>query len=93
MRAHARTLAIPCLRAIKERMVTETQTRSRSEASDERLRALYRAASPTEKLAVVARINASLTAIKEAAVASQHPEWSPAERRAAVRRWWLTARD
>lgn len=74
-------------------MEPETQTRPRSEAIDDRLRALYRAASPTEKLAVVARINASLTAIKEAAVARQHPEWSPLERRAAVRRWWLTARD
>lgn len=74
-------------------MEPATQTRPPSGASDERLRALYRAASPTEKLAVVAHINASLTAIKEAAVTKQHPEWSPAERRAAVRRWWLTARD
>lgn len=74
-------------------MELETQTRPPPGGIDERLRALYRAASPTAKLAVVARINASLTAIKEAAVARQHPEWSLVQRRAVVRRWWLTARD
>lgn len=74
-------------------MEPETQSRPQAGAIDERLRTLYRAASPTEKLAVVARINASLIAIKDAAVAQQHPEWSIAQRRAAVRRWWLTARD
>ena len=74
-------------------METETRTRLQPEALNARLRALYRAASPTEKLATVARINASLTAIKEAAVARQHPDWPPAQRRAAVRRWWLSARD
>lgn len=72
----------------------ETETQSpQSEVLDERLRALYRAASPTEKLATVARINASLTAIKEAAVAQQHPDWTPEQRRRSVRRWWLSARD
>jgi hypothetical protein len=74
-------------------MELETRTRPPPDGIDERLRALYRAASPTEKLAAVARINASLTAIKEAAVARQHPEWSVMQRRAVVRRWWLTARD
>ncbi len=74
-------------------METETLTRQQPEAIDGRLRALYRAANPTEKLAVVARINASLTALKEAAVARQHPDWSQAQRRASVRRWWLEARD
>lgn len=74
-------------------MEPETQVRPPAGGIDERLRALYRAASPTEKLAVVARINASLTAIKDAALARQHPDWSPGRRRAAVRRWWLTARD
>ncbi len=74
-------------------METETQTRPPPGAIDERVLALYRAASPTEKLAAVARINSALTAIKEAAVARQHPEWSPAQRHAAVRHWWLNARD
>ncbi len=74
-------------------MELETRTRQPPDAIDERLRALYRSASPTEKLATVARINASLTAIKEAAVARQHPEWSLVQRRTAVRLWWLTARD
>jgi len=74
-------------------MDAETITRLQPEAIDERLRALYRAASPTEKLAAVARINLSLTAIKEAAVARQHPDWSPVQRRTAVRRWWLSAKD
>jgi len=69
------------------------RTHDRAEALDPRQVALYRAASPTEKLAVVARINASLTAIKESAVAQQHPEWTVEQRRACVRRWWFSARD
>jgi hypothetical protein len=72
---------------------SETQVRPLPSASDERLRTLYRTASPTEKLAAVARINAALIAIKEAAVAQQHPEWSATRRRDTVRLWWLTARD
>lgn len=63
------------------------------DTAEARLRALYRLASPTEKLAVIARLNASLTAIKEAALRQQHPEWSPRQRHAALRRWWLSARD
>ena len=66
---------------------------SRETALEPRLVALYRAATPTAKLAVVARINAALTAIKEADVAQRHPDWSAAQRRASVRRWWLSARD
>jgi hypothetical protein len=75
------------------RVESETQVRTAASASDERLRMLYRTASPTEKLAAVARINAALTALKEAALAQQHPEWSAARRRDEVRLWWLTARD
>ena len=89
----APTLAISCTQDIKGSMEGETVVRLQPEAMDERLRALYRAASPTEKLAAVARINLSLTAIKEAAVARQHPEWSPVQRRSAVRRWWLSSHD
>jgi hypothetical protein len=74
-------------------VATATVTRQQPETADDRLRALYRAASPTEKRAAVARINAALTAVKEAAVARQYPDWSPAQRRALVRRWWLAARD
>ena len=74
-------------------MENVTRMHGGSEALDPRQVALYRAASPTEKLAVVARINAALIAIKEAAVAQQHPEWSAEQRRACVRRWWFSARD
>jgi hypothetical protein len=78
---------------INGRVESETPMRPSLSASDECLRALYRTASPTEKLAAVARINAALIAMKEAAVAQQHPEWSAARRRDTVRLWWLTARD
>jgi len=60
-------------------------------AAEERLRALYRAASPTEKLAVVARLNGTLAALKEAALRAAHPAWSAEERRAALRRWWWSS--
>ena len=60
--------------------------------AEERLRGLYRAATPTEKLAVVARLNGTLAALKEAALRAAHPEWSAEERRAALRRWWWSSR-
>ncbi len=52
-------------------MELATQTLPPPDAIDERLRALYRAASPTEKPSAVARINAALTAIEAAAMAGQ----------------------
>jgi hypothetical protein len=72
---------------------TETHLRPAAEPLDPRLRDLYRSASPTQKLAAVARINATLSALKDAALAQAHPDWPAERRRAAVRRWWLTARD
>jgi hypothetical protein len=55
--------------------------------------ALYRQATPTQKLAVVARLNATAIALKEAALRSQFPDMPPETRRAITRRWWLTAHD
>lgn len=81
------------LRSHHRGVETRSLTRREPEPIDGRLRELYRAASPTEKLAAVARLNATLTAVKEAAVARQHPDWSPAQRRGWVQRWWLSARD
>ena len=60
---------------------------------DARLVALYRAASPEKKLAAVDRLNQALLGLKEAELAARRPELSPAERRAELRRWWLSARD
>ena len=54
---------------------------------------LYRRATPEAKLAVVARLNAGLIALKEADLASRSPDLSPAQRQAIVRHWWLTAQD
>lgn len=54
---------------------------------------LYRRASATEKLAAVARLNATALKLKEASLAAKFPRLSPAERHALLRRWWLTARD
>lgn len=54
---------------------------------------LYRKATPTQKLAAVARLNAAAIAMKESALRAQHPPLSPEKRRELLRRWWLTARD
>jgi hypothetical protein len=54
---------------------------------------LYRRASPTQKLAVVARLNAGLIGLKQADLRLRQPELSDQERQAIVRRWWLTAAD
>ena len=63
------------------------------EPLDPRLRDLYRAATPTQKLAVVARLNATLIGLKEAELNARCPTQPPAERRTALRGWWFTARD
>ncbi|SDR65548.1 hypothetical protein [Opitutus sp. GAS368] len=60
---------------------------------DARLVALYRAASPEKKLAAVDRLNRTLQGLKEAELAARRPELSADERRAELRRWWLSARD
>ena len=63
------------------------------EPLDPRLRDLYRAATPTQKLAVVARLNATLIGLKEAELNARFPSQPPAERRTALRGWWFAARD
>lgn len=60
---------------------------------DARLVALYRAASPEKKLAAVHRLNRTLQGLKEAELAARRPELLESERRAELRRWWLSARD
>ena len=60
---------------------------------DPRLRDLYRAATPTQKLAVVARINATLIGLKEAELLARYAEMTPENRRERLRRWWLGAPD
>lgn len=60
---------------------------------DPRLLALYRAATPAAKLAVVTRLNATLIGLKEAQLAATRPEWTLDRRRIELRRWWLAARD
>ena len=54
---------------------------------------LYRKATPTQKLAVVARLNATLIGLKEADIRASRPDLSRDAQRALLRRWWLTARD
>lgn len=54
---------------------------------------LYRRATPTQKLAVVARLNATTLALKEASLQARRPNMPAAERREMLRRWWLSARD
>lgn len=61
--------------------------------AETKLRELYRRATPTEKLAAVHRLNSALIALKSAHLESEHPEWSPTERKTALRRWWFSSRD
>lgn len=63
------------------------------EPLDPRLRELYRSATPTQKLAIVGRLNATLIGLKEADLRSRFPAISQSETRARIRHWWLTARD
>jgi hypothetical protein len=58
-----------------------------------RLLELYRRATPTEKLAVVARLNATLIGLKEADLHARLPGLSQEDYRKMLRRWWLAARD
>lgn len=74
------------------RMATTTKSPA-DELSDRQLRELYRAATPTRKLAVVARLNATLISLKEADLQARFPKASAEEQRAMLRRWWLTASD
>jgi len=54
---------------------------------------LYRQATPTQKLAVVARLNAALIGLKEAELNARCPTLSAERRKEMLRRWWLTATD
>lgn len=63
------------------------------EPLDPKLLELYRQATPTQKLAVVARLNAMLIGLKEADLRSRQPGVSRENQRDMLRRWWLTARD
>lgn len=60
---------------------------------DNRVWELYRRASPTQKLAVVARLNAGLIGLKDADLQARQPELSDQERQVLLRRWWLSAAD
>lgn len=64
-----------------------------TESLDPQLRELYRKATPTEKLAVVGRLNATLLRLKAAEIEKRHPEAPAATRRQMLRRWWLAATD
>jgi hypothetical protein len=59
------------------------------EATDPRMLAQYRKATPEAKLAVVARLNAGLIALKVAQLERDRADLTEAERRAELRRWWL----
>jgi hypothetical protein len=54
---------------------------------------LYRRATPTQKLATVARLNASTIALKEASLRTRFPDLSDQRRRELLRSWWLASRD
>ena len=58
-----------------------------------RLLELYRRATPSQKLAVVARLNATLIELKAADLRARQPGLSDDRRREMLRRWWLTASD
>ncbi|GEM_PF-1768863 len=60
---------------------------------DPRLMALYRAATPEQKLTVVMQMNHTLQGLKAAQLAATYPDWTADERQAALRRWWFSARD
>ncbi len=64
-----------------------------NEALDPRLLECYRHATPSAKLAVVARLNESLIMLKDAALRAAQPELLPEKRRELLRRWWLGASD
>ena len=59
---------------------------------DPRLLGLYRQATPTQKLEIVARINASLHALKTAQLRSERSDLLPSEQMRELRRWWFSTR-
>lgn len=63
------------------------------EPLDPQLLAQYRVATPEAKLAVVARLNATLIGLKDAQLAATCGELPLPARRLKLRHWWLAARD
>ncbi|MDQ5980759.1 MAG: hypothetical protein QG602_3737 [Verrucomicrobiota bacterium] len=60
---------------------------------DPKMVALYRAATPQQKLAAVDQLNRTLQSLKSAELEANRPDLSAEQRRAELRRWWLSARD
>lgn len=58
-------------------------------SADARQHDAYRRASPSQKLAVVARLNAALLGLKEADLKARYPAATAEELRGRLRRWWL----
>lgn len=63
------------------------------DATDLRLAEIYRRASPSQKLAVVARLNAMLIGLKEADLLARYPDVTGEQRLRMLRHWWLAAAD
>ena len=61
------------------------------EPLDPRLRDLYRSATPTQKLAIVARLNATLIGLKEADLRACSVVRAPNEQRKLLRSWCRSA--
>ena len=64
-----------------------------TETIEPRMRDLYRNATPTQKLMIVARLNSTLIDLKDAKLQAQFPAMPEKERRVLLRRWWFGARD
>jgi hypothetical protein len=62
------------------------------EPLDPKLVALYRAATPEQKLAAVDRLNRTLQGLKEAQMAASRPDLTAEMRRVELRRWWFSSR-
>eukprot|EP01041_Mallomonas_annulata_P040321 gene40321-64193_t len=62
------------------------RTSPKFEPLDPHLRDLYRAATPTEKLKVVVRLNTTLIELKSAALQAKYPAMPPAKRSELLRR-------
>lgn len=71
----------------------QTAGSGREDPLDPRLLALYRAATPEQKLTAVMRLNHALQGLKAAQIAADRPDWTSAQREHELRRWWLSARD
>jgi hypothetical protein len=82
----ARPITVPSMSTL---VAPKEGWRVRHDPIDGRMVALYRAATPEEKLAVVSRLNGGLQEIKAAEIAASQPEWDAGRQRAELRKWWL----